>query len=166
MPAVSAITLGELKPDKVENSSSKKNSEKEKVDKKISAEKEKEKPHAKIPDVKDDKELINPRLVCLLSLIVPGGGHFYLNRDGKGAGFCIAAGAGYTAAGYFMVKTTLAETGSVEYKNYLLLTCFISFISIIIHFVGIIEAYTDAEEINKKILSGEGNPYSTEFIKK
>ncbi len=166
MPAASAITLGEIKPDKQTNSSVKKNSDIEKPDNKIPAGKEKEKPAVKAGDVKNEKELINPRLVCLLSVIVPGGGHFYLNRDAKGVGFCIAAGAGYTAAGYFMVKTTLAETGSVEYKNYLLLTCFLLFISIIIHFVGIIEAYTDAEEINKKILSGDNNPYNTEFITK
>jgi hypothetical protein len=59
----------------------------------------------------------------------------------------------------------LADRGSVAYKNYLLLTGFFFFITLIIHFVGIIEAYSDADELNKKNLFNDGNLYPTDVIK-
>ena len=61
-----------------------------------------------------------------------------------------------------MVKAMLADRGTVSYKNYILLSGFLFFITLIIHFVGIIEAYSDADEINKKSLfeSGDDDPYS------
>lgn len=89
-----------------------------------------------------------------------------MNNDVKGIGFCLAAGIGYTATGFFMVKTMLSDTGTTAYKNYLLLTGFLLFITLIVHFVGIIEAYSDAEEMNKQKLFGndDNNPYITEFV--
>lgn len=173
-PTISAITLGEIKPEKNETESADKADDSKIRNKKTSEENK----DAKIPEKKieekdkekskeEEKEEINPRLVCLLSVIMPGGGHFYLNNDMKGIGFCLAAGIGYTATGYFMVKTMLAETGSVSYKNNLLLTGFLFFITIVIHFVGIIEAYTDADEISREKLFGNDNadsPYITKII--
>jgi len=160
LPSASAITLGELR------SGSETSTDKTKAP----AEEAKVKPEEKTPkpelkEGKEDKKYINPRLVCLLSVILPGGGHFYMNNDAKGLSFCLATGAGYTITGLFMIKTMLADRGSVAYKNYLLLTGFFFFITLIIHFVGIIEAYSDADELNKKNLFNDGNLYPTDVIK-
>lgn len=166
VPSVSAITLGEIKSDKIDSDTVKKNSDTDKSDRKLPKEKRDDSPKLKEenPDRKIDE--VNPRLVCLLSVVMPGGGHFYLNNDIKGTGFCIAAGIGYTATGFFMIKTMLAERGSVAYKNYILLTGFLFFITIVIHFVGIIEAYSDADQMNKDKLFGNGDndPYITKFV--
>ncbi|HPS88024.1 MAG TPA: hypothetical protein PLY36_14830 [Spirochaetota bacterium] len=165
IPSLSAITLGEIKPDKQESESVKKTNEPENLNKNKPEEKKTER-YDNTDKKTDEKEEVNPRLVCLLSVIMPGGGHFYLNNDAKGFGFCLAAGIGYTATGYFMVKTMLADSGTVAYKNYLLLTGFLFFITIVVHFVGIIEAYSDAEEMNKEKLFGndDNNPFITEFV--
>lgn len=162
-PTVSAITLGEIKPEKNEDTSIKKSDDSEALIKKTPGENKAEK---NIEKPVEEKEEINPRLVCLLSVIMPGGGHFYLNQDAKGIGFCLAAGVGYTATGYFMVKTMLADPGSIAFKNNLLLTGFLFFITIIIHFVGIIEAYSDADEMSKEKLFGNenNNPYITKIV--
>lgn len=168
-PSLSAITLGEIKPDSQESEVVKKNEDSSYQKKKVQDERKAD----MSPDKKNgferrsgNKDEINPRLVCLLSVLMPGGGQFYLNNDTKGIGFCLAAGVGYTATGFFMVKTMLADTGSVAYKNYLLLTGFLFFISLVIHIVGIIEAYSDADELNKEKLFGseDTNPYITEFV--
>lgn len=166
LPSVSAITLGEIKPDKIENESVKKTADKEPGYTKKNEEKQPEKQKEPREKIEDEREQVNPRLVCLLSVIMPGGGHFYMNNDIKGIGFCLAAGIGYTATGFFMVKTMLADTGSTAYKNYLLLSGFLLFITLIVHFVGIIEAYSNAEEMNKQKLFGndDNNPYITEFV--
>ncbi len=166
LPSVSAITLGEIKPEKQDGESVKKSNDAETMNKKNGEEKKPPGKEKTPDDTKSDKEEINPRLVCLLSVVMPGGGHFYLNNDVKGIGFCLAAGAGYTATGYFMVKTMLSDIGSVAFKNYLLLTGFLFFITIVIHFVGIIEAYSDADEMNKEKLFGndENNPYITDVV--
>jgi hypothetical protein len=169
VPSISAITLGEIKPDKKESESVKKTDDAESLKKKMPEEKKAEQPPVKKAEPEKNnerKDEVNPRLVCLLSVIMPGGGHFYLNNDVKGLGFCLAAGIGYTATGFFMVKTMLSDTGSVAYKNYLLLTGFLFFITIVVHFVGIIEAYSDADAMNKEKLFGndDNNPYITEFV--
>jgi hypothetical protein len=166
VPSGSAITLGEIKPDKVENDSLKNNTGTEKSDRELPLEKREEGPRIKKEDPDRNVDEVNPRLVCLLSVIMPGGGHFYLNNDIKGIGFCIAAGIGYTATGFFMVKTMLAESGSEAYKKYILLTGFIFFITIVVHFVGIIEAYSDADQMNKEKLFGndDNDPYITKFV--
>ncbi len=167
VPSVTAITLGEIKPDKEDIKPVKKTDEGKAPEKKEPVkEKKPEKNEQKIESEKNEQ--VNPRLVCLLSVIMPGGGHFYLNKDLKGVGFCLAAGIGYTATGYFLFKTTMADIGSVAFKNYVLLTGFLFFITFIVHFVGIIEAYSDAEEINKKNLFGsnKNDPYITKIIYK
>lgn len=165
VPSVTAITLGELKPDREDSKSVKKGDDAKAVEKKEPVtEKKQEKKDNRVEEEK--KEQVNPRLVCLLSVIVPGGGHFYLNNDIKGIGFCLAGGIGYTATGYFMFKTTMADIGSIAFKNYVLLTGFLFFITFIVHFVGIIEAYSDAEELNKQNITGidRNNPYITSII--
>jgi len=171
VPSISAITLGEIKPDSQENESVKNYKDPLQQDKKNSDDKKTDLNSGEkdeFANKKEGRDEVNPRLVCLLSVLMPGGGQFYLNNDVKGIGFCLAAGAGYTATGFFMVKTMLSETGSVAYKNYLLLTGFLFFITLVIHFVGIIEAYSDADEMNKVRLFGndENNPFVTEFVLK
>lgn len=176
LPSLTAITLGEIKSDKeaetvkkdtVKDDSALKKDEKDK--KTVIPEKDDKKKKAS-EDKTRDKETkkvkeINPRLVCLLSVVMPGGGHFYLGNDTKGIAFCMAAGFGYTVSGFFFVKTMLADIGSVQYRNYLMLTGFFFFITLIVHFVGIIEAYSDAEEINKKnLFNGSDDPFETEVI--
>ena len=161
LPSLSAITLGEIKPD---------NGSKTSVEEKISPG-EKSGLRNDLPQgtpAAPPEDDINPRLVCLLSVIMPGGGHFYLNQDAKGLSFCIAAGMGYTATGYFLIKATFSDMGSREHKNYLLMTGFLFFMTLIIHFVAIVEAYSDADELNKKNLFGKDkesdNPYITKVI--
>lgn len=167
LPAADAITLGEIKS---ENGSSNVKDGTGDQDKKAPVKSDditKDKKGEEKRDKKRElKKEVNPRLVCLLSVIMPGGGHFYMNNDAKGMSFCLAAGAGYTLTGFFMIKTMLADRGSVAYKNYILLTGFLFFITLVIHFVGIIEAYSDADEINKKNLfeSEADNPYSINVI--
>ncbi|HOP28314.1 MAG TPA: hypothetical protein P5120_03290 [Spirochaetota bacterium] len=163
IPSANAITLGEIKTD---NGISQDKEDVKGADKKIPLESEKGVKSGEDLQPREKKDQtrkeVSPRLVCLLSIMLPGGGHFYMNNDAKGMSFCLAAGAGYTLTGFFMVKTMLADRGTVAYKNYLLLSGFIFFITLIIHFVGIIEAYSDADEINKKNLfeSGVDDPYS------
>ncbi len=179
MPALDAITLGEIKTDKKEDTvkedkkdtgqkkddSTKKQNGDKKETKKDNDTSQKKDDDKKNIDEKKNVDEVNPRLVCLLSVIMPGGGHFYLNNDTKGLAFCLAAGVGYTVSGFFMIKTMLADRGSVEYKNYLLLTGFLFFITLIIHFVGIIEAYSDAEEMNKKnLFKGSDDPYNSDIV--
>ena len=177
LPSLTAITLGEIKSDKTEetlkketpaDNSSLKKEEKEKTVIPEKETKKKVKPEKKTePGAVKKADEINPRLVCLLSVVMPGGGHFYLGNDTKGIAFCIAAGVGYTASGFFMIKTMLAERGSVQYRNYLLLSGFLFFITLIVHFVGIIEAYSDAEEINKKnLFNGSNDPFESDIIMK
>ncbi len=162
-PAAEAITLGEIKS---ESGTSKAAEQDKKVPAKTDEISQEKKGEATSEKQKELKKEVNPRLVCLLSVIMPGGGHFYMNNDAKGMSFCLAAGIGYTVTGFFMIKTMLADRGSVAYKNYLLLTGFVFFITLIIHFVGIIEAYSDADELNKKNLfeSGLDDPYSVNII--
>ncbi len=165
IPSANAITLGDIQPEKTagETDKSTGGSSKDAPLKSEDALKEKRRDLRK---ENQKTEEVNPRLVCLLSVILPGGGHFYMNNDAKGMSFCLAAGAGYTLTGFFMIKTMLADRGSVAYKNYLLLTGFLFFITLVIHFVGIIEAYSDADEINKKNLfqQGKNDPYSTDIV--
>jgi len=161
VPSLTAITLGEIKPD---NGSRPVVEEKIPAGEKSSLKTDQPQGTPVVPPEDD----INPRLVCLLSVIMPGGGHFYLNQDAKGLSFCIAAGMGYTATGYFLIKTTFSDMGSREHKNYLLMTGFLFFMTLIIHFVAIVEAYSDADELNKKNLFGKDkesdNPYITKVI--
>ncbi len=176
LPSLSAITLGEIKSENetgsvggdskrdnkpvIKDDSEKKGVTPERDDKKKRVSEEKT-PGENTKKVKE----INPRLVCLLSVVMPGGGHFYLGNDTKGIAFCLAAGFGYTVSGFFFVKTMLADAGSVQHRNYLMLTGFFFFITLIVHFVGIIEAYSDAEDINKKnLFNNSDDPFETEVV--
>lgn len=174
LPSLTAITLGEIKSEKsadtvkkdvvVDDTAIQKNDKDKKAVTPEVNNKDKKKISEK-PGTGNSKKAkeINPRLVCLLSVVMPGGGHFYLGNDTKGIAFCLAAGLGYTVSGFFFVRTMLADIGSVQHRNYLLLTGFFFFITLIVHFVGIIEAYSDAEEINKKnLFNGSDDPFETE----
>lgn len=163
LPSANAITLGEIKSDNGTAHEGKENKDAEKKTPSETGKNEKVKSDMQGDGKKaESKKDVSPRLVCLLSVMLPGGGHFYMNNDAKGMSFCLAAGVGYTVTGFFMVKAMLADRGTVAYKNYILLSGFLFFITLIIHFVGIIEAYSDADEINKKSLfeSGDDDPYS------
>ncbi len=92
----------------------------------------------------------DPRLSCILSLIVPGSGHIYLRKDLKGVGFCLAAGAAYGAAGYYAYDSFAGSGKDSSDNSKLIITGLIFFIAAIIHVVGIIESYNDAETINKE----------------
>ena len=91
----------------------------------------------------------DPRLACILSLMIPGGGHIYLRRDLKGIGFCVATGASYAAAGYFAYDSFLGDSASGDLKTRMVLPGLFFLVSIIIHTVGIVEAYADAEKMNR-----------------
>ncbi len=98
----------------------------------------------------------DPRLACLLSLIIPGGGQIYLRKDLKGIAFCLAAGAGYSVTGYYIYRSFVQNKGP-DFQSKVIVSGLLFFITAIIHVVGIVEAYSDAEEINKKSSMGSGN---------
>lgn len=119
-----------------------------------------ERPERRQPMGKD------PRLACLLSLVIPGGGHIYLRRDLKGIGFCLAAGTGYTVTGYYLYRSFVRDKGS-DFKSKVIVSGLLFFISALIHVVGIVEAYSDAEEMNKRSFYGmndPGDPYASRLI--
>jgi len=108
----------------------------------------------------------DPRLACLLSLIVPGGGHIYLRKDLKGIGFCVATGAGYTVTGYYLYRSFIQKIGP-DFQSKVIVSGLLFFISAIVHVVGIVEAYADAEEINKKNIYGMEllrDPYTAQIV--
>ncbi|MBN2403332.1 MAG: hypothetical protein JXN64_13175 [Spirochaetes bacterium] len=92
----------------------------------------------------------DPRLACLLSLIIPGGGHIYLKKDLKGAAFFFLSVAGYSAAGYYLYKGIAGDTDGAEKKSKIVISGLFFLLGIIFHVVGIVEAYNDAIEINEK----------------
>ncbi len=98
----------------------------------------------------------DPRLACLLSLMLPGAGHIYLRKDLKGTGFCLAAGTGYSFAGYFLYDAVAGSSGNRS--DYIMSGLFF-LIASIIHVTGIVEAYNDTVEYNSG-LSGNRNPYA------
>ncbi len=112
-----------------------------------------ERPQRQQADNKD------PRLACLLSLIIPGGGHIYLRRDLKGIGFCLAAGTGYTVTGYYLYRSFIQDKGA-DFRSKVIVSGLLFFISALIHVVGIVEAYADAEEMNKRSYYGMNDPES------
>jgi hypothetical protein len=88
----------------------------------------------------------DPRLACLLSMLVPpgGGGHFYLRQDMKGVLFCLGVSVGYLASAYFIF---LGFTNSST-SSYVIGTIS-GLVGIIVHIVSMVEAYNDAIEINE-----------------
>ncbi len=108
----------------------------------------------------------DPRLACLLSLVIPGGGHIYLRRDLKGIGFCLAAGTGYTVTGYYLYRSFVQDKGA-DFKSKVIVSGLLFFISALIHVVGIVEAYSDAEEMNRRSFYGMNdpeNPYTSRLV--
>jgi hypothetical protein len=108
----------------------------------------------------------DPRLACLLSLVIPGGGHIYLRRDLKGIGFCLAAGTGYTVTGYYLYRSFVQDKGA-DFRSKVIVSGLLFFISALIHVVGIVEAYSDAEEMNKRSFYGINdpeNPYASPLV--
>lgn len=99
------------------------------------------------PNVKEEKD---PRLACLLSLIVPGGGHIYLKKDIKGIALFSLTIVGYSAAGYYLYKGYKDDAGSSEKKSKMLISGLFFLVGVVFHIVGIVEAYNDTIEINKQ----------------
>ncbi|MCX7678489.1 MAG: hypothetical protein N2316_04660 [Spirochaetes bacterium] len=110
----------------------------------------------------------DPRLACLLSLIVPGGGHIYLREDLKGAGFCLLTGASYGTAAYYFYKAYKGDYEDSEKKSKYVIGGLFTMIGAIVHVVGIVEAYNDAVEINEKNFyygtSHSKTPYIAEIV--
>ena len=117
------------------------------------------------PQARGDRK--DPRLACLLSLIVPGGGHIYLRKDLKGIGFCVATGAGYTVTGYYLYRSFVQKIGP-DFQSKVIVSALLFFISAIVHVVGIVEAYADAEEMNKRssysTLDLHRDPYTAKIV--
>jgi hypothetical protein len=92
----------------------------------------------------------DPRLACLLSLIIPGGGQIYLKKDLKGVAFFSLSVVGYSAAGYYLYKALAGDISGAEKKSKIVISGLFFLLGIIFHVVGIVEAYNDAIEINEK----------------
>lgn len=105
----------------------------------------------------------DPRLACLLSLIIPGGGHIYLKKDLKGIAFCSLSLAGYSSGGYYLYRAVSDDASESEENSKYIISGLLFVVAAIIHVVGIVEAYNDAIEINeKKFYYGKNrskNPY-------
>ncbi len=92
----------------------------------------------------------DPRLACLLSIIVPGGGHVYLNREFKGVAFCLTTVSFYGAAVYFYLRSTNSDLSETESRSNAVIAGVLLVIAAIFHTVGIVEAYNDAIDVNEK----------------
>lgn len=87
----------------------------------------------------------DPRLACLLSLILPGSGEVYLRKDVKGISFCLATTTAYLLSFYFLYQALL---GANARQNYI--TGGLSFLAAtVLHIVGMVESYNDAVQINE-----------------
>ena len=109
-----------------------------------------------------------PRLACLLSLMMPGGGHIYLKEDLKGIGIFASVLLGYSFAGYYLYAANKDDLSSSEKKSKYIISGLFFIVALIIHVVGIVEAYNDAIEINEEKyyygMEKSKNPYIAEFI--
>lgn len=92
----------------------------------------------------------DPRLACLLSLIVPGAGHVYLRNDVKAAGFCLLTVTAYSVSAYYLYVALMKTDSSTEKKSRLILSGLLFVVGALVQVVGIVEAYNDAIEINEK----------------
>ncbi len=92
----------------------------------------------------------DPRLACLLSLILPGGGQIYLKQDLKGIAFFSLTLIGYSASGYYLYKAINGDLEGSEKKSKLVISGLFFLLGVVFHVVGIVEAYNDAIEINEK----------------
>ncbi len=125
----------------------------------------------KVPERRDGntgREGRAPRLACLLSLIVPGGGHIYLREDLKGAGFCLLTGAAYGVSGYYLYQAFAGDYEGAQKKSKMVISGLFFVVGAILHVVGIVEAYNDAIEINERgFYYGRGrssSPYIAEVV--
>ncbi len=92
----------------------------------------------------------DPRLACLLSLVIPGGGQIYLKKDLKGVAFFSLTVVGYSAAGYYLYNGLTGDVSGAEKKSKIVISGLFFLLGIIFHVVGVVEAYNDAIEINEK----------------
>lgn len=125
----------------------------------------------KAPVRRDDRggsQEKDPRLACLLSLMIPGGGHIYLKKDLKGVGFCLLSAAGYGASGYYFYVAMTGDYSGAEKKSKMVMGGLFFLVAAIIHVVGIVEAYNDAIEINEKRFyygrKKSSNPFVAELV--
>lgn len=125
----------------------------------------------KVPERRDAKvrhQERDPRLACLLSLMLPGGGQIYLREDLKGAGFCLLTGAAYGASGYYLYQAFQGDYEGSEMKSKLVISGLFFVVGAIIHVVGIVEAYNNALEINQRSFyygsSHSTSPYVAELV--
>ena len=100
-------------------------------------------------DARRGRQEKDPRLACLLSLVVPGGGHIYLREDLKGIIFCLATAGFYSAAAYYTYLAWSGDSSGTEEKSKYIISGVLFFVGVILHVVGIVEAYNDAIEINE-----------------
>ncbi len=107
----------------------------------------------KVPERRDTSarpQERDPRLACLMSLIIPGGGHIYLREDLKGVGFCLLTGAAYGASGFYLYQAFTGDYSGAEKKSKMVIAGLFLVVGVIVHVVGIVEAYNDAIEINER----------------
>lgn len=89
----------------------------------------------------------DPRLSCILSFIIPGMGEFYLRNDVKGVIFFLTTTTAYVLSFYYLYQGLLGSGGDPRNK---LIIGGIGFVaSLVLHIVGMVEAYNDAVEINE-----------------
>lgn len=123
----------------------------------------------KTPARRDLNKISNekdPRLACLLSLIIPGGGQIYLKKDLKGIGFFMLTTLGYSTSGYYLYKAITGDSSGTEKKSKLMISGLLFLVGVIFHAVGIVEAYNDAIEINEqKFYYGNNNSESPYIAK-
>lgn len=106
----------------------------------------------------------DPRLACMLSLIIPGGGHIYVRDDLKGIGFCMLTGAGYAASAYYMYSAIYQTDTSTDRKSQLIISGLLFVVAAIIHVVGVVEAYNDTLELNEKRFYYGANREQTPYV--
>lgn len=92
----------------------------------------------------------DPRLACLLSIILPGGGHVYLRKDVKAVSFFALTSVLYASTGFFFYRALFAGASGAEMKSRLMIAGLMFAISAAIHAIGVVEAYNDAVDINEK----------------
>lgn len=89
----------------------------------------------------------DPRLACLLSLMLPGSGEVYLRKDLKGITFCLATATTYLLSFYYLYLGFLGPAAD-QRKNMIIGS--VGFIAgVIIHIVSMVESYNDAVQINE-----------------
>lgn len=117
-------------------------------------------------DISRSAQEKDPRLACLLSLIIPGGGEIYLKNDIKGIIFFALPVIGYSFAGYYLYSAFVDDVSGTEKKSRYLVSGLLLLVSVIMHIVGIVEAYNDAVEINEKNLYYGSDKSKSPYIAK